>query len=452
AGLQRQPPYPNPALLDRRQIMEELLALARQKAEAAEVFQVTSEETPVHFQANRLKAIESKQSASVSLRIIKDGRLGYAAASGEFDKRKLVETAVETSQFGLPAKFDFPAATQFPTVSINDPAVDAVTTAEMIELGELLIEPLEKNNPGLICEAGVSKGTLTVRLLNSRGGHASYSKTTFGLGVGGTLIRDTDMLFVGEGQESCHPLRNASEITNIVIRQLELAKNTATVASGRMPVIFTPDGAVSAFLASLMSAFNGKTVLEGASPIGKRRGETVFDAKLSLYDDPLVEFAPGSRPCDDEGVPSQRTPLIEKGVVADFLYDLQTGGQAGQKSTGNGSRGRGGLMMPAPSAFVFANGDTPFEDMVSGIREGLLVEQLMGAEQGNVLGGDFSGNVLLGYKIENGKIVGRVKNTMVSGNVYQALKEIVIGKEAKWVGGGILIPAIYCPDLAVASK
>jgi PmbA protein len=90
--------------------------------------------------------------------------------------------------------------------------------------------------------------------------------------------------------------------------------------------------------------------------------------------------------------------------------------------------------------------------MVSGIREGLVVEQLMGAEQGNVLGGDFSGNVLLGYKIENGQIVGRVKNTMVSGNIYQALKEIVIGKEAKWVGGGVLTPAIYCPDLAVASK
>jgi PmbA protein len=432
--------------------MEELLALARQKAEAAEVFQITTEETPVHFQANRLKAIESKQSASVSLRIIKNGRLGYAAASGEFDKRKLVETAAETSQFGLHAKFDFPAATQFPRVSIVDPAVDAVTTAEMIELGQKMIDPLLQNTPGLVCEAGVSKGTLTVRLLNSLGGQASYNKTTFGLGVGGTLIRDTDMLFVGEGQESCHPLRDAGEITSIVIRQLELARNTAAVSSGRMPVIFTPDGAVSAFLASLMSAFSGKTVLEGASPIGKRSGEMVFDAKLSLYDDPLVEFAPGSRPCDDEGVPSQRTPLIEKGVVRNFLYDLQTGGQAGQKSTGSGSRGRGGLMMPAPSAFVFATGETTFEDMVSGIREGLVVEQLMGAEQGNVLGGDFSGNVLLGYKIENGQIVGRVKNTMVSGNIYQALKEIVIGKEAKWVGGGVLTPAIYCPDLAVASK
>ena len=77
----------------------------------------------------------------------------------------------------------------------------------------------------------------------------------------------------------------------------------------------------------------------------------------------------------------------------------------------------------------------------------------MGAEQGNILGGDFSGNVLLGYKVENGKIVGRVKNTMVSGNVYQVLKEITaIGSESRWVSGFLQTPPLYCPSLSVASK
>ena len=77
----------------------------------------------------------------------------------------------------------------------------------------------------------------------------------------------------------------------------------------------------------------------------------------------------------------------------------------------------------------------------------------MGAEQGNILGGDFSGNVLLGYKVESGKIVGRVKDTMVSGNVYQLLKEIsAIGSQPKWVSGVLNTPPIYCPRLSVASK
>jgi PmbA protein len=201
-----------------------------------------------------------------------------------------------------------------------------------------------------------------------------------------------------------------------------------------------------------MTGFNGKTVLEGASPIGNRLGQPVFDQKLWLWDDPTIAYCPNSRPCDDEGIPSQRTPLIEQGTVANFLYDLQTAALAHTRSTGNGSR-NGGLPAPSPTALIIAPGKTTFDEMVQDIKQGLVIEQLMGAEQGNILGGDFSGNVLLGYKVEHGKIVGRVKDTMVSGNVYQVLKEVIaIGSETRWVGGFVNTPPIYCPSLSVATK
>lgn len=91
--------------------------------------------------------------------------------------------------------------------------------------------------------------------------------------------------------------------------------------------------------------------------------------------------------------------------------------------------------------------------MVRDIKEGLVVEFLIGAEQGNILNGDFSGNVLLGYKVERGEITGRVKDTMVSGNVYQVLKQIeAIGREARWVEGFLLTPSLYCTSLSVATK
>jgi PmbA protein len=203
----------------------------------------------------------------------------------------------------------------------------------------------------------------------------------------------------------------------------------------------------------LISAFNGKTVLEGASPLGEKLGKSVFDKKFSLWDDPTLPYRPGSRPCDDEGVPGQHTPLVSHGVVKNFLYDLQTAALAGKKSTGHGSRGRGSLPTPAPTALVVTPGSVTFDSMVADIKEGLVVEQLMGAEQGNILGGDFSGNVLLGYKIENGKLVGRVKDTMVSGNVYKILKDIAaIGSETKWVGGFLQTPPLYCQGLSVSSK
>jgi PmbA protein len=104
--------------------MEEILELARKVAEEAEVFKVVSEETPVHFEANHLKSIQSKQSSSYSLRIIKDGKLGYAAASGAIDPAKLVDIAVETAQFGMPARFQFPSDRNFPQIEVLDEEVE----------------------------------------------------------------------------------------------------------------------------------------------------------------------------------------------------------------------------------------------------------------------------------------------------------------------------------------
>ena len=431
--------------------MESILEKAKKVAEEAEVFMVSLEETPVQFEANRLKHIQSTQSTSVALRIIKQGKIGYATAT-ELGSQNLVNMAVETAQFGMAAKFEFPPLTSYPQVEVFDSAVESISTEEMAKLGEELITTIRGHTPDLVCEAAVNKGVISVRIINSRGGQANYKQSIFGLGIEGQLTRDTDMLFVGESQSSCHPILEPKTVTEVVLQQLERAKIQASVPTKLLPVVFTPHGVASSLISPLMAAFNGKTVLEGASPVGSKLGQLVFDERLRLWDDSTLAYCPGSRPCDDEGMPSQSTPLIEQGVVANFLYDLQTAALAHAKSTGNGRRSRG-LPSPSPSAFIIAPGKATFDEMVSDIKEGLVVEQLMGASQGNILGGDFSGNVLLGYKVENGKIVGRVKDTMVSGNIYQLLKQITaIGSEAKWVGGFLNTPPLYCRSLSIAAK
>jgi len=432
--------------------VEDILAQAKRVAEEAEVFLVSAEETPVQFEANRLKRIQSKQNTSVALRIIKEGRIGYASTTDPGDTRRLVASAAETARFGIQARFELPPKTTYPRIKVFDPDTESVPIEKMIELGEELIALITEYTPDIVCEAMVTKDIISLRLMNSGGGQASYRKSIFSLSIWGSLIRGTDMLFVGEIQSSCNPLTQPKEVADVVIQQLELAKNRASVPTGQLPVILTPRGVASALIPSLMMAFNGKIVLEGASPIGNRLGQKVFDPKLWLCDDPTIAYRPNSRPCDDEGIPSQRTPLIEGGKVANFLYDLQTAALAHTRSTGNGSR-NGGLPTPSPTTLVIAPGKTTFDEMVSDIKEGLVIEQLMGAEQGNILGGDFSGNVLLGFKVESGKIVGRVKDTMVSGNIYQLLKQITaIGSKSEWVGGFIHTPPIYCPSLSVATK
>ncbi|MBM2824857.1 MAG: hypothetical protein HW402_521 [Dehalococcoidales bacterium] len=325
--------------------MEKMLALAKKVAEEAEVFTVTSEDTSVQFQANRLKHIQSNQSTRMALRLIKQGKTGYATATGP-GGQSLVDMAVETARFGMKAEFEFPGATPYPPVEVFDAKLEAVSLEEMTKLGETLITTLLHHTPELICHAGVSKGVTSVNIANSRGGQANYRGTVFSLSVWANLINGTDMLFVGDGQSSCHPISEANTIAEVVLRQLELAKNQAAVATRPASALISP----------LMAAFNGKTVLQGASPVGGKLGQMVFDQKLWLWDDPTIAYRPTSGPCDDEGVASQRTPLVEGGVVASFLYDLQTAALAHTRSTGNGHRSHGGLPAPSPSAFVIAPG------------------------------------------------------------------------------------------------
>lgn len=433
--------------------MEELLERAKKVAAEAEVFAISQRETDAVFEANRLKQVHSRETSGRALRLIKGGRIGFSASNRADGAEELVAMAAEVAPFGAEARFHLPGAESYPSVEVYDGEIEKVTEDQMVQLGQSLIDRVRAHTPELVCEGSVAMSTVDVEVINSSGGKASYRKSVFALGIEGVLIRGTDMLFVGDSESSCHPVTDAGTVAATTIEQLERARETAPPPVGQLPVIFTPHGVASAFIAPLAMAINGKTVVQGASPLGNRKGETVFDPKLSIWDDATLDYRPGSRACDHEGVPSQRTPVIEKGVVAGFLYDLQTAGLAGTRSTGSASRGLASLPTPSISSFIIEEGAGTFEDMLADIKEGLVVEQLMGASQGNVLGGDFSGNVLLGYLVRNGKIVGRVKDTMVSGNIYEALKDIAaIGREGKWVGGMLRTPHICCPRLAVSTK
>lgn len=432
--------------------LSELLHSAEKVAEQAEVFWTSSQETLVHFEANRLKQVQAKENSSAALRIFRGGKLGFSVASGLSDMGTLLDMAVETSQFGNPANFTFPSLRDYPEVSTFDPQVEKMTVEEMVEYGNHLITIIRGYAADILCDVEVAKGINSTHIANSQRGEASYTESFFSLSLEGVLIQDTDMLFIGDSESSCCLPDKPEVMAERAIRQLELAKGKAAVSTKLLPVILTPRGVAGAFLTPIALAFNGKTVLEGASPLQHRLGEQVFDNNLNLWDDATLAYRVGSSPCDDEGMPSQCTPLIERGVVSNFLYDLQTAALANTASTGN-CRRIGGSPKPAISSLVIEEGGISFEAMVEDMTEGLVIEQLIGADQGNLLSGDFSGNVLLGYKVENGKIIGRVKDTMISGNIYQVLKQpLGIGNEARWIDGILRTPALYCPCLSVTAK
>lgn len=432
--------------------MENILSEALKSTESAEVFHVTSSRTPVYFEGNRVKQIQTKEAAATALRIVKDGRIGFAQASGPVDARELVNMAVETSQFGYKMDFAFPSAQSYIKTDVFDKEIEQITLDSMVSIGESIISSVRDNTPGIICEGSVSRGMATFSIANTNGLQASYKRTNCNVSMDGMLVKDGDILYVGDILSSCHPITEAKPIIEEMLRQLDLARRNAIIKSGTYPVIFTPYGVAGALLTPLISALNGKTVLDGASPLKGRKGEVVFDKRFSVKDDATLPFQPGSAPFDDEGIPTRSNPLIEAGTVIQFYYDLHTAALAGAASTGNGNRG-GGMPSPSPHALVIGGGDTSPAAMIKDIKEGIVIEQLMGAEQGNILNGDFSGNILLGYKIENGEIVGRVKDTMVFGNVYQLLKNInSLGNDSRWIGGFVNTPSIYCPAISISAK
>ena len=432
--------------------MEETLSRALKVAEQAEVFRVSSKSTPVHFEANRLKQVQTKESTSTSLRLVKGGKIGFAQANGFIESETLVSMALETCQFGTNAGFELPGHRAYPHVDILDTQTDKIAIDEMVDVGEKLIDSITKHTPDVLCQASVVKGIISVDIINSQGSQASYTKSFFELGLEGVVVKGDDMLFVGDSQSSCHPILDFKSLAEEIITQLELAKKNVPISTKLMPVIFTPLGVASTLITPIAAAFNGKIVLDGASPLKDKLGKPVFDKNLSLWDDAILSYQIASYPFDDEGVSGQRTSLIVCGVVSHFFYDLQTSALANTRSTGNGGR-HGGLPTPSTTSLVIGKGNVPYRDMVRDIKEGLVIYMLMGAEQGNILNGDFSGNVLLGYKVEDGEITGRVKNTMVSGNVYQILNRLeAIGDDAKWIGGLLQTPYLYCPSLSVAAK
>lgn len=434
-------------------IAEQILAAAASEGEEAEVFHVTSSSTPVHFEANQIKAVDSNESSGAALRLIKNGRVGFGSSSDLGNIDSLISSAVETSPFGAEAKFQFPGKTDFPDVPVFDASVNQVSLEEMVALGQRVVDGVRAYSNEVQVEGGVSRSTATITLLNSRGGQVSYSRTGFRMGFEGTVIRGEDMLFTSHGLSSVNPITDPAEIIDEIIRQLEWAKKTATVQTKSMPVILMPSAVPSILLEPLLAGLGGKSVLQATSPLAEKLGEKIVDQRFSMIDDSTLPWNPASSPSDDEGVASRRLALIDNGVVGTFLYDLQTAGLAGTQSTGSGERGLGSLPGPSAGVLLVGEGDTSLDDMVAGMSEGLIVEELLGAGQSNVLGGDFNANVLLGYKVENGNIVGRVKNVMISGNAYKSLNNLIsIGNTGRWVSGGLFAPAIAIADVSVSAN
>lgn len=431
-------------------ILANLISKAMERAQSAQAVMLTTETSSVDFQNDRLKSAESSQRTQIDIKVIVDGKVGSSSTTDPLDVDGVVSRALEAAEFGSPANFDFPNPQMLEGVQIFDPALLPLEKPEMIRMGQQMMDMVKTYNPEILAGALVQKILYKVDYANSKGATYSAEHTAFNVGTGGELVRGSDILYVNKGLGQKQRKVDTEEITTQAIEYFRMAEAIAPIESGEYPVIFTPSGLI-ALLLSLGLAIDGKNVLLGASPLRGMIGQQIADPSLTIVDDPTVAYGPRTSAFDDEGTARKVTPLIEKGVLRNFIYDLDTAGRAGVQPTGHGSARQLSNLMIDP-------GNKPFDDMVKGIEEGLLVHEFLGLGQGNPINGEFSLNLFLGYKIEKGKLVGRVKNVMLAGNAFNALKDIeAISQEREWVSGPFeyingLIPYIQVGKLSVTAK
>ncbi|MBN1919978.1 MAG: TldD/PmbA family protein [Anaerolineae bacterium] len=430
----------------------DMLQQLQVQTEQVEIIQVRSESTKVRFESNSLKATQVEETSGLAVRVVKDGRMGFAASSDVTATEKLMANALESAAYGDPAPFTFPGLQTPPEVACYDSIIAEFSIPRLVEIGQEIMAYLREVDPEGMVSVDLQRRIERFSLRNHAGADVAEMRTPFSLSFGVDRVKGDDMLMVYDMQgttlwetDFMAPVRRLAE-------KFRLAQRIVPLSSARMPVLFSPPGAV-VLTYPLMLGLSGKNVVKGISPLAKRAGEEIFDHRITVADDATLSGRFSSAPYDDEGVPHRRTVLIENGVLQGFYYDLKTAARAGVTSTGNGSRSLFGLPDPAPTNLVLNAGETPLSEMLASIKDGVWIEGVLGLGQGNIISGAFSNPLALAFKIENGEIVGRVKNASIAGNIYELLRHVgAISRETEWVYQDFSQPYILLEDMNIIAK
>ncbi len=417
-------------------LAEQLLELAiKSGAEAAEVYQSRSLSRPVFFEANRLKQLETSQSEGTALRLWCNGRPGLTVAYGAVSPQTMVERSLAISQLNLPEPLELGSnfRPSYPDLGV------AVPLDVLIDWGREAIALIREVYPDVVCHSDWECDLENTRIVNTQGLDCYYTDTTLSCYMSAEWVRGDDFLSVSDGQTQRGELY-PDQLAHQILQRILWAKENVAPPNGKVPILFTSKAA-DMLWGTIQAALNGKRILETASPWSQKLGQLVIDPRFTLYQDP--EAGTYSCPFDDEGQPTQSLIFINKGILENFYCDRTTGRELGRATTGNGFRpSLGSYPNPGLFNFLIQPESKSLPELIQEMDHGLIVDQMLGGSGG--ISGDFSINIDLGYRVQNGHVIGRVKDTMVAGNVYTALKQLVsLGGDADWNG------SCYTPSLIV---
>lgn len=410
-----------------------LLELASRRATDADIVQKSDETTALRFAGGKLVSASTVTHFGVNLRVVTESRAGVAGTCGD-DPEEVLARALASAREGELSQLSMPRLSRLPAVITYVPRAAAATVADLAQLGQMVRDRLSAERADL--DLLVERSLGAVRVANTQGLSAGYDVSLVTLSVEASRIQDGRRIVV-RTRISGADLPSLPEIERLTaeLRQrLAWSERAAEAPLGRQRVAFLP-AALPVLLVPVEQALTGKAVLQGASPLARRRGSIAFSEVLTLRDDPLADGRPGSRPLDDEGVPSKPLTLIQRGVVEGLMYDLETAGRVGASPTGHGRRTTFGKPQPACTNVMLDPGTAPWEELLVQLGDGILLEGLRGPFPGHAAGGTFAQAASLAWRVSRGEIVGLVPEVTVAGNAHDLLARVVaVGKDQSWLG------------------
>ena len=405
----------------------------------------------ISYEFDRLHSVEDVSYNALSCRLFENNQAGVAFVNNPDDWAKMIVSAKETARFGKKANFDLPLGNVPPPLDWKCPVKNtSYTKNDLKDMGDALLAQLKKLAPSAKITVDVSNGYQYSFLANTNGLQSEDRSAWLGLSGGVFEVgNDGSFIEIHEGKNYFEQHIDINDITQPVMEQLEWSRRGAILAPGNYPVIVAPS-ALGILIDPLLSAMSGKVLNKGLSVLKGKQDEQIVSPMITLYDDPLRKDG-NSFTSDDEGTVARSLPLVEKGVFKNFIFDCAEASIFGTMSTGHAARGVGALPTPSFSNVCLELGSSSRDELFNYSDTVVLLCEGLGEGQSNVLAGDFSVLGSSAFLIKKGKIIGRIKDMMFSGNAYEALSRVGGIGSTCFQEGNMFLPYILVDNISIST-
>jgi PmbA protein len=367
----------------------------------------------------------------------------------------LVNVTEEDAFSGLPETAEFGTLSSDLHLYDEDvyslPGPERIEWARRAEAAALEADPRITNSDGGSFDAATGRKALA----NSRGFVGDYRSSYAGVSVA-PLAQDANGAMQRDGWWSSarrladldSPEAIGKEAARRALRRLGARR----VPTQRVPIVFAPEVARS-LIGSVFEAASGDSIWRGASFLAGKLGELIAAPNLTIIDDntmllPTGMGGFGTSPFDGEGLPSQRTVVVDAGVLRNYLLNTYTARKLGMKSTHNASRGLAGAPGIGCGNLYLEPGMLTAEQIIADVPAGLYVTGLIGFGV-NVVTGDYSRGAT-GLWIENGVLTHAVEEVTIAGNLADMLRNVTaIGNDLEF-RGAVASPTLRIDGMTIA--